>query len=156
MKKVFIIAFLLIFVLMLPLVADTWISNAVESKVSGDGMTLTFACSVDSVDTLTSNVFDLSNYNEDSWSTYPINYQLYNTSTLGKPRLTAYIYGTMDNSNWFVADTLFSTDSLETVRYKTADFNNKKAVLYKMIIYGTTGNRSDTGLNLIMYFYRKD
>jgi len=155
MKKLCLVLMTLMLLCTLSFASGAWITNAVFANVA-DGKTLTFACTVDSIDTLTSNVFSLGKYNDLSWSTYPIPYQLYNVSAAGQPMLTAYVQGSNDNINWFVVDTLFSTDSLETVRYKTADFNNYKAVLYKLIIYGVTGCGSDTVVDMIFYFYIKD
>lgn len=146
----------LLLMISIPVFASgAWTSNAVWAK-SGEDQTLTFTCSVDSVDTLTSNSFRLDKYNSDSWTTYPIPYQVYNTSVLGAPKLTVYIQGSNDGTNFFAVDTLFSDDVTETVRYFTANLNNKKAVVFRMAVYGIALCRSDALMRIIFHLYRRD
>jgi hypothetical protein len=139
----------------------TWTRNAVKSDM---GDKIYFTCTVDSIDTLESNSFDLGDFDGYSWSTYPLNYSIYmNSADNDTPLVDCFIYGTNDGSNWFTVDTLFESDSLETVRSQTADFNDIKADKYKMIIYGKEkgdgeahNNGPNTSVSIIFPLYKRE
>lgn len=156
------LAFLLIAILAFGLIAGdgTWTRNAVKNSM---GDKVYFTCTVDSVDTLESNWFELSEYDGVDWSTYPLNYSLkMNAAENDTPLVTGYVYGTNDGTNEFIVDTLFTRDSLETTRPQKADFNSIKADRYKIILYGRIAKDSGcnngpmTSVSIIFPLYKRE
>lgn len=155
--------FLLIFIFAFMAIAGdgTWTRNAVKSSM---GDKIYFTCTVDSIDTLESNWFDLDEYDGVDWSSYPLNYSLYmNSAATDTPLVDCFVYGTNDGTNEFIVDTLFADDSLETVRPKNADFNSIKADKYKLIIYGKVAgagqshnNGPNTSVSIIFPLYKRE
>lgn len=144
----------------------TFTRNA--QKYSNPGLRLRFTCTVDSLDTLTSNTFDLEKFQNANWGAatdtaqvgqLPFKVQYQATSTLGAPRLTAYVQASMDGTNWFNVDTLFSDFTSESITRADLDLNNQKYPYYRLLIYGITGsppNRSDTIFDLYFYAYQRE
>ena len=130
--------------------------NAKIKKADVNGEVFLFSVGVDSVDDYTSNAFNLSAYDGESFSTYPIAYGLKMSSTLGVASVNIFIQGTYGDGNWFVVDTLLVTDSLETYRTGSINLNNVKCLAYRVVFDGQAGNRSDTWVIVSLYAYRRD
>ncbi len=165
----------------------TWSNDAV--KVTGfagekQGRMLTFTCTVDSVDTLTSSTFSLAKYDsyKELYSSFTLDgdtvhygtaftdtlksvdvlfseisietpYAYIATSVLGSPKLTTYIQGSYDESNWFNVDTLCTDLTGETLVKETAQLFRYHVPYYRAIVYGVALNRSDTVFDFRFYFY---
>src|SRR4030067_2113445 len=69
------------------------------------GEILKFVCTVDSVDTLTSGTFTLGKYDAVNWTSFPFRCMISDSSVLGSPKITTYIQGSMDATNWVDVDT---------------------------------------------------
>ncbi len=161
MKKLFLI--FSIFLLSVTFTQAQWTSGYKPlTKVMANGIFFDFRLTVDSLTEYTSSVFDMSNYDNQSFYTYPLTVAFKQSSAWGTPYVTAVIYGSFDNTNWIIVDTLMYKDSSETAVKKTIDMNGYKMPFYRMLIKGdtTTGsnvaNRSDTILRLWVYAYFKD
>jgi len=156
MKNFKLIPLILILLIAPIFAASSWTTNAVQDRLT-NGTLIRFSAALDSVDTLYSNGFSLAKYDKDSFTTYPIAYGKILSSASGKPRVTTKVQGTYDNTNWFDVATIgITADSLETYGKGTTDFGNVKCLKYRIVYYGTTGNRSDTTVQLILYLYRED
>lgn len=157
--------FTLLFLLVLSALVfaqGSWTANA---KRTGQpfGDVYRFTCTVDSVDTLTSFVFKLGRYDHVYWGTpadttnieYPFRIQYTATSTLGSPKLTGYVQGSFDGSNWDAVDTLFTNLTSESRTVADLDLNNKKYPQYRVVVYGVAPNRSDTVFDMFLYCYQE-
>lgn len=149
------IAIFLAILLSIGLFAGEWQRNAVDSDM-GEDKKVYFECTVDTLDTLESNQFTITEFNDADWSTNGVQYLRNMTSPILKPRVTVEILGTNDNQDWAVVDTLFKDDSLQTVDYMESDLNNTKAHQYKMRIINEDTGPSGTDVKIIFYFYRQD
>ena len=154
---------MLLCILFIDVVNAQWTSGYNPKQVTmQDGMFLDFRLTVDSLTEYTSGAFSLNQYDNQSFYTYPLTVAFKQSSTVGTPYVTAVIYGSFDQTNWMIVDTLMYKDSLETSVKKTIDMNGYKLPYYRMLIKGdtTTGvnvaNRSDTNLRLWVYAYYKD
>lgn len=76
-----------------------------------------------------SQAFGLSRYDGFSFATYPFTVT-YDANTAGDTTYL-YVYGSNDNSNYFIVDTLASVVS-STAASTTANFNNKKYKYWKV------------------------
>jgi hypothetical protein len=150
------LAFLMVMALALSAFAGDgeWTTNGIKYRAGVDQYHY-FYCTVDSIDTLTSNPWMIDGYNADL-SDSPIAVGWQATSTLGAPKLTVYVYGSMDNSNWLLVDSLCSASTSEAVQFATLDMDDKYFRYYRYVIYGITENSPDTVLKLFNYYYQKD
>jgi len=158
MKKTINILIILILLSMAQLWAGdgSWTSGENGTSYNLDqGKLIRFTCSVDSIDTLISQSFSITKQDGDSWATYPVPAGKYFSSATGKPHLTIYIYGSPDNSNFTVVDTVCTNDSLETVRRTTLNLNYRFPY-YRLYVYGVTKNAPDTIMRFRMYLYRRN
>ena len=134
----------------------TWTNNAVESY-KGYNLEIKFECSVDTTDTLTSNAFRLSKFDNVNWTSFPFTVHTLVSSTLGSPKVSVYIEGYEPiNGTWAVIDTLFEDRTAETVLTSTVDLNNTKREQYRFVIYGVALNRSDTLFKSRMLCYQEE
>jgi len=162
MKKFRVMSFGLIVFLALVLVLSaelfagdgTWSRN-VQKQSTVYGQTWRFTCTVDSLDTLTSSSFTLGKFDAVSWTTMPFSLEYLLTSVLGTAKITGYVQGSFDGSNWHAVDTLFTDFTTETRTRATIDLNNHKRPYYRVIIYGVALNRPDTVLDLYWYAYQE-
>jgi hypothetical protein len=126
------------------------------------GKSIRFQGSIDStLTTYTSSPFQLSGYQGESFTSYPVHYRYRNISAAGTPYVTHIIQGNYGDSTWVNIDTLIVRDSTETSQTGTIDFNGKKCYAYRLVSSGgTTGanakNRSDTVSEVTLYVPRKD
>lgn len=119
----------------------------------GYNLDIEFYCTVDSVDTLTSNSFRLSKFDHVSWATYPFIFDTKLTSAKGSPKCTLYIQGYTPRTGWATIDTVFSANTSESAAVYEVNLNNKKREKYRLLLYGVALNRSDTTFraNLLGY-----
>jgi hypothetical protein len=123
-------------------------------------MIVSFAGTVDSVLTDTSNTFTFAGYQGESFYDVPIQYTKLLTAAHGKPYCKIIFQGLVDSTNWTNIDTLGTVDSLETVQRGTLDFNNLKSKKYRMIVAavqnGATTPSNDFLLSLYLFLPRRD
>lgn len=152
----------------------TWSVDAVKTpfwETGGD--LIRFTCTVDSVDTLTSAVFNVRKYDGAYWGpstgtetdktdttfvpAQPFAYRLSTTSVKGAPKVTAYIEGSFFVDTLFaVVDTLCTDRTSETASISTIDLNNKKYPYYRLVVYGVALCRDDAIFDLVLYAYQKE
>lgn len=169
-----------------------WSRNGVRTALT-NGEIIRFTCTVDSVDTLTSNPFHLGKYDHLYWGTpydtmtvrntrsifadtngvlidttysapnytlfrkdrhpFKVQYQL--TSAAGAPKMTAYVQASIDKTNWFNVDTLFSNVTSESITRIDVDLNNEKWPYYRLAVYGVALNRSDAIFDARFFAYQE-
>lgn len=158
----------------------TWATNGNAYKIPHyPGEIKYFECTVDSVDTLTSNYFSLGKWDAVYWGTpqdtvpkgyivagdtsyyadqqrSPFKLQYQASSTLGSPKITGYVQGSFDLTNWVNVDTLFTDLTSESLTRADLDLNNEKYPWYRVVIYGVALNRSDTTFIMRWYCYHND
>lgn len=125
------------------------------------GRMIVFTCTVDSVDTLISSTFSLAKYDGAYYTTdasgnaifQDVPYAYIATSALGSPKLTTYIQGSYDQSNWFVVDTLCTNLTSESLTTGTAQLFRYHIPYYRAVVYGVALNRSDTIFDFRFYCY---
>ncbi len=126
------------------------------------GKSIRFNGSIDStLTTYTSTPFQLSGYQGESFTSYPVHYRYRNVSAAGTPYVTHIIQGNYGDSTWVNIDTLIVRDSTETSQIGTIDFNGRKCHSYRLSSAGGTSgngnkNRSDTVSEVTLYVPRKD
>ena len=161
MKKTLftLVTFLIMFT---SIIQAQWVTNA-KATTLADGQFLAFDLTVDSVQTYTSNVFSLNQYDNQTFYTYPLNYQKLITSAAGTPYVTATIQGSFTTAftSASVVDTILLVDSVETVGRGVLNLNDWKFPYYRLSIIGATNgagtkNRADTVLKLWIYANFKD
>ena len=150
-----------------------WTSNATRSGSTVYGDVIRFTCTVDSVDTLTSASFTLGKYDNAYWGTprdtvgnldstlaanlgKPFRLQYTATSVLAAPKLTGYVQGSFDGTNWDAVDTLFTDFVSESRTVANYDLNNRKYPFYRVVIYGVALNRSDTVFDMYWWCYTEE
>ena len=103
---------------------------------------MTFA--LDSVGTLTSNSWDASEYDDVVYSTQGLAFAYKLTSAAGSPKITAVLWGSMDNSNFFIIDTLLSAVTSETATASYADMNGLNAPYHRVVLTGIAAGRKQS------------
>jgi len=151
MKKFSTILILLLAVASFGFAADF---NAVFQPI-GENHLITFTTSVDSVDTLVSSDFTLTLYDDGGFSSYPVKCWSKATSTLGSPKLTAYVQGSWDQSTYTNIDTIFSASTSETAALVDLDMNGALYPYYRIYLLGVALNRSDTELTIKWLLYHR-
>lgn len=111
---------------------------------------------IDSIDTDTSASFTLAKFNNVSFSDMPIKVQYQAVSTLGTPKLTVYIDGSFDGTNWVRVDTLVTDLTSEAVTQADLDLNNQKYPYYRQTASGVASNHSDTTFYTKWYLYQRE
>ena len=134
MKKYLIALTIIVSVSLLVLGASSWTKNATVLPVR-DGQAFLFSGTLESTDTLTSNVFTLTGTNH--W----LGAKLSNGSNSTR-KISVQVLGCWDNTNYKVIDTLMVSDSVSTVIDKAIDLNSKYVPYLKLIVFGTSGNSS--------------
>lgn len=142
--------FLLLVLLFSPMFAQTKNFTLTEfSQQNSYGFFVTNLV-VDSAATKWSQEISVSNYDAESWTTYPWNYSKRETKYVSNDSLnySVYVYACGPNkdvnANWFVIDTLYNNTTLKAtgtpaVANGTANFNNKKFAYYKICIVNKAG-----------------
>ncbi len=147
-----------------PAHAQGWTTdNATVKKSDNDaGISIKFQGVIDStITTYTSNTFQLSGWQGESFYTYPVQYRYRFISAAGTPYINTFIQGNLGDTTWFTIDTLCLKDSAETLVTGTIDFNNRKCYSYRLLSSGATSgngnkNRSDTSGEVTLYAPRRD
>ncbi|MDD5061479.1 MAG: hypothetical protein PHN44_04250 [Candidatus Marinimicrobia bacterium] len=169
MKK---ISFLSVFALVLAMLVfvipafsqGSWSNDAVTvTGFAGEnqGRMITFTCTVDSVDTLTSKTFSLAKYDGNFYTVdtagaahfQDVPYAYIASSAAGAPKLTTYLMGSYDETNWFKVDSLYVADTGETLKTGVVSLFNYHVPYYRAVVYGVALNRSDTILDFRFYLY---
>lgn len=171
MKKI--VSFLLLSMLLLALSVPglagdgTWSNDAkLSTGFAGEkqGAMRIFTCIVDSVDTLTSETFSLARYDgyavhADSatglgqWIRPEVPAGWLATSSAGTPKVTAYVQGSYDESNWFNVDTVATDLTAETLQKGTLQLLRYLVPYYRVVVYGVATNNPDTVFDLRLYLY---
>lgn len=156
MKKIIFVVMLAL--AMVPVTFGQFTTNTSSTGV-GESRYWYWAGTIDSVDTMYSNVFSLSEFDAVSFYDYPINYAKLWESTIGMPFVKVFIQGTYDRSNYTVVDTL-AIDSLETFARGNLNINDYKFPYYRLMIEGYTAgdgdkNKSDTAFKIWLYAYHR-
>lgn len=163
-KQILIIVITMIMMTCSSVLAQGWtIDNATDKTSDYDaGLSIKFQGYIDStLTTYTSNPFQLSGYQAESFTSYPVHYRYRNVSAAGTPYVTHIIQGNYGDTTWVNIDTLITRDSTEISQIGTIDLNNRKCYAYRLVSSGgTTGanakNRSDTVSEVTLYMPRKD
>lgn len=159
MKRIALLLFLLVTVAV-SLTAQFSTDREVYAT-EGNGVVYKFVATVKSQDSIASKSFTLSEYDAESFATYPIAYGKKIVSADSATRVFARILGTYGDGEWFVVDTLAAYagaafDSIATYNTGTLDLNNKKCAAYKISLKGLTGNPDDAVWTFSAYGYRRD
>ncbi|KAB2967518.1 hypothetical protein [Zoogloea sp.] len=167
-KNTFIAVLMLVITMIMmtctPAHAQGWTTyNADDIYSDGDaGKSVRFQGVIDStLTTYVSAAFQLSGYQGESFTTYPVHYRYRHVSAAGTPYVTHIIQGNMGDSTWINIDTLCVRDSTEANQRGTIDFNGVKCHAYRLSSAGGTSgnggkNRSDTVAEVTFYVPRKD
>ena len=166
----------------------SWSNDAtVVTGFAGEnqGRMIVFTCTVDSVDTLTSETFSLAKYDgyKELYSAFSLDqdtvhigdtvmtsvldsvrvtiseqsievpYAYIASSVLGSPKITTYIQGSYDESNWFDVDTLCTDLTGETLVKGTAQLFRYHVPYYRAVVYGIALCRSDAAFDFRFYSY---
>lgn len=155
LKKNFVLSIFISLMLCFTLEAQT---TTIE-KDGDNAIKVTFDSDVDSLDTVTSDWFTLPGYIAYSSYDYPVHFTKIQTSTAGKPYVTATLEGSNDQVNIVVVDTIGTiVDSLETLYSSTINLNNKKLWYFRVKHKGESvptsdqKNRSDTVVKTDLLF----
>lgn len=140
-----------------------------------------WTATVDSIDTLSSYSFQLNDYLDAYWGSpmdtvtvvdtsanwtmpkshfmglipKPFRYQLNCASVGGSVKLTIYIDGSLDGTNWHRVDTLATNYATETPSTGTVNLNNGKFHYYRIYILGVATNGSDTTFDLRLFGWQR-
>jgi hypothetical protein len=130
------------------------------TAMDGNGVTLAYQVTVDSLQADTTKAFQIGLYDDNLFAAYPIMVGYKTTSTWGKPHVLITIQGGFGDGVWTTIDTVVTNDSLETYAQTTLDLNSKVYPYYRLIFTGKTNadlinNRSDSYSICTLYFYRK-
>lgn len=131
-----------------------WTQNYTVQKLNGTSL-VQFKGEIDSLVTLTSNTFTLSNYDKESFMTYPLT-MVKKTGSTGTPKIDAFVKGSFDKTNWITCDTLMLADSVKTYSYNSVDLNNRKFPYYQVVVTGVTTNGLNSTFDIWLYLYRKE
>lgn len=157
------LSLLTIFLFALAVQAQTTTNNLSIQQPPGSLQLKWVDVAVDSGATLWSQDFRITEYDADSFSTYPVNYYVKADSGTAGDSINCAIYRYVNfihpdsTSDWFVADTLisFTVDptSKDTSFIGTSDFNNVKAPYEKIKV---VNGYEDFVLSFGLYFARKE
>lgn len=136
MKKL-IIGICLLFAVLLVYAASSWDYNA-TTNVGNNYKSVYFECTIDSVDTLTSDSYEFDDYGQVVHGAYIL------TSVKGTPKIKVIKQESYFDGSWVTAKTLFD-DSVETQKTFTDTVLTKS----RIIIIGNALNRSDTEIKII-------
>lgn len=110
---------------------------------------------LDSADVDTSWGIDLSTYQHANWTTEPFRYEFVVDASVDRAdtvNLGCYIDGTVNNTDWYRVDTLWTLVASgfgDTTLTGTANFNGHKYPKYRVWIYDLAKEGSDTTYSVI-------
>lgn len=151
MKKMFLISMFLLFAV--SAFAQTT-TDYLYPQLNPNGWYADLSISLDSADVVWSESFNIAQVDEVSFSTYPFNYGV-DAATADSINISGYWYVSYDNSNWVVADTIFTITSA-TASKGTADLNDVKAPYNKIKLVNNTGSSANTSLMFGIYHPMND
>lgn len=155
MKQI-IIGLLLLVLSALAQTDGTWTTNAEVTNLT-QGKVVKFTFALDSVGTLNSNSWEVSEFDDYLWATETIQASYKLTSANGSPKITAVIQGSMDNTNFAVIDTLFSAITGEAQAFCNTDMNSIHAPYLRLQLVGVAAGRADqTGWIHIYHYQARD
>ena len=131
----------------------TWTANAEVINLA-QGKVVKFTFSLDSAGTLTSNSFAVHEHDDFLWSTETIQATYKFTSVDSLPKLSCYIDGSYDNSNFARIDTLFSDAAGEVQVFANTDLNSIHAPYLRVTFVGIELGADDQTGFLQLYFYQ--
>jgi uncharacterized protein RhaS with RHS repeats len=133
--------------------------NATKAEVGNDAV-LVFTGTINSTDSLYSNSFEISKFNDVSFNTYPLSYQFILIAGTGKQKISSKILGAFKDSktlsDWTVIDTTMNADSVTTPTQKDINLNNKHYPYYKILFHGASGNGTGTQFQGRYYLWKKE
>lgn len=110
--------------------------------------------SIDSAGVVWSDEFSLSMCDGFSWATYPFDVK-YDVASADSVNMLGEVYYKMVGDQWAIADTLFSITAADSAR-TTANFNNIKAIGYKIKITNNAGSKANSDIELEIYQGKRD
>lgn len=138
-----------------------WGNNNADEVSVGNDMAIVSSGTIAGTDTLLSDAFEFSEYNDHSFITYPVTTGFtLSSGTVSTRKISCEILGSFENSltaTWVVYDTLMTSDSTATPTNKDVNLKNKHYPFSKLRFFGTTGNAS-SGIPFKhwIYCYKKD
>lgn len=153
MKKIIMLLFLLPLFLFAQ-TDGTWTTNADVVKLA-QGKVVKFTFALDSVGTLTSDSWNVCEFDDFLWSTETIQASYKFTSSDSLPKITCVIQGSMDDVNFVVIDTLFSDATSETQTFCNTDMNSIHAPYLRISLVGIALGAADQQGWIHIYHYQK-
>jgi len=153
--------FSIVLMIMLLFVSMTYagIITDVDRQKLPQGQTFYTYASMDSAEIDTSRTFSFCFYDakKSTGSTImPIPFAYLNSS-IGTPKITIVIDGSMDATNWIVIDTVSSSATAKTLTYGTVDLDNKYYPYNRLRLKSeATGAAATVKLWFYMYWERED
>lgn len=140
--------FILVLLFSVQLIAQTTTDN-LSPQINPNGWYADYSLSLDSADVIWSESFPVASVDEVSFTTYPFYYGV-DVATADSINISGYWYVSYDNTNWIVADTLFTITSA-TASKGTANLNNVKAPYNKLKFVNNTGSKANTAFKFGIY-----
>ena len=157
MKKLMLISFLFLFAFV-QINAQSSFSTNTKVVQGLSNLTIQIAGTIDTTNTLNSNAFSLLGFDKVDLYTYPLTagVKLAGTSTATR-KVSAYIQGSFDGSNWANIDTISTADSANTlITVRSLNLNNYRMPLYRLSVVGATSANDNTTFDVRVYAWRKD
>lgn len=152
MKKIFFLITLIVLVLFTDALPQ-WATNGATVNIP-NGKIISYQGTIATTDTLTTNPFSLSDITND-FSTNPLKVGvILSGGTASTQKISAFLQGSYDLTNWFNVDTVSVSDSATTHLVKSLDLNSYKVPYLRIRVLGTSGN-SSTVFKYKVYAYRK-
>ncbi len=152
MKKIFFLI-TLITAFLTTAALPQWATNGATVNIP-NGKIISYQGTIASTDTLTTNPFSLTDITND-FSTNPLKVGvILSGGTASTRKISAFLQGSYDLSNWFNVDTVSTSDSASTYLVKSLDLNSYKVPYLRIRALGTAGN-SSTVFAYKVYAYRK-
>lgn len=105
-----------------------------------NGKIIAFTGTIATTDTLTTNTFNLSDITSD-FATNPLKVGvILSGGTASTQKISAFLQGSYDLTNWFNVDTVSTSDSATTYLVKSLDLNSYKVPYLRIRALGTGVN----------------
>lgn len=158
MKNLFALLLILL-ICALPLKAQTkWTDYNTHKAPVGTDLVLVFTGQISSTDSLVSDGFEVSKFNNTSFMTSPPSFQF--VLPASGTKISCKVLGCFKNSNvlsdWVAVDTAMTADSTTTPTQKDLNLNNKHYPYYKLLFHGATGNGTSKAFQGRLYFWKDD
>ncbi len=130
-----------------------WATNGATVNIP-NGKIISYQGTIATTDTLTTNPFSLTDITND-FSTNPLKVGvILSGGTASTQKISAFLQGSYDLSNWFNVDTVSVSDSATTHLVKSLDLNSYKVPYLRIRALGTSGNVA-TVFKYKVFAYRK-